>query len=200
MATICARLDGLPLAIELAAVRVRTLPPQTLLERLLVASDAPSLHLLADGPRDAPERHQTLRRTIAWSHDLLSPADQCLFRHLAVFAGGWTLAAAEAVVPPSPPSVLDGLASLVDKSLVVQEAGVDSAPRFRMLETIRAFAWERLATSGEEDALRRRHATYFLATVEATGALLFATERTRARTAAEHDNIQAALQWLVRNG
>jgi non-specific serine/threonine protein kinase len=196
--SICARLDGLPLAIELAAVRVRSLPPRTLLEQLVVAADTPSLRLLADGPRDAPERHQTLRSTIAWSHDLLTPAEQRLFGRLAVFASGWTLEAAEGVV--ATPSLLDGLLSLVDKSLVMQEEVVHGALRFRMLETIRAFAWERLAASGEEDALRRRHADYLLATVEATGALLFAKEGTRSRLAAEQGNIQAALHWLVQNG
>ena len=233
VAAICARLDGLPLAIELAAARARTLPPRFLLERLREASDPPPLGLLGDGPRDAPARQQTLRNAIAWSHALLSPEEQALFRRLAVFAGGCTLEAAEAVaggerakakgqrrteaadgaedaatlsvdLEPLASSVLDALDSLVDKSLLFQDEGPDGAaavsPRFRMLETIRAYAWERLAASGEEGVMRRRHAEYYLAIVEASGALLFANAHTRARLAAEQGNVQAALRWLVQHG
>ena len=223
VAAICARLDGLPLAIELAAARARSLPPRILLERLREASETLSLGLLAGGPRDAPARQQTLRDAIAWSHEFLAPAEQVLFRRLAVFAGGWTLEAAEAICGgirdeasgmtadetnshPNPaslmphPSVFDGLDSLVDNSLLSQEDGPDGAPRFRMLETIRAFALEQLAAAGEEGALRRRHAEYYLAAVEATGALLFADARKWAKLAAEQGNVQAALRWLVQHG
>jgi predicted ATPase/transcriptional regulator with XRE-family HTH domain len=228
IAAICAQLDGLPLAIELAAARVRTLPPRVLLERLREATERPSLHLLAGGPRDAPARHQTLRETIAWSYDLLSEPERALFRRLAVFSGGCTLEAAEYVggtggegardrrfggaqdessvpapsapaVPPAPP-LLDLIDSLVDKSLLDQTDGPDGEPRFVMLETIRAFAWEQFAASGEEAMVRRRHAEHYLALVEATGGLLFAAAPKRARSAAEQGNIQAALRWLVQQG
>lgn len=209
---ICAQLDGLPLGVELAAARVRALPPRILLQRLQLSNLA-SLDLLVDGPRDVPIRQQTLRATIAWSHDLLGEDDRALFRRLAVFTGGCTLEAAEAISnPPQEPSrrgafpvreepvheidVVDGLHSLVDKGLVVQ----DDAPRFRLLETIRAFAWEQLAASGEEAIVRRSHAHYYLGLVEAAGAILFATERTRTRLAADQGNIQVSLQWLVQHG
>jgi predicted ATPase len=164
-------------------------------------------------------RQQTLRETIAWSHDLLGEPERALFRRLAVFSGGCTLEAAQAVCdPPSHPSpaatstvgrveergsevaVFDGLLSLVDKSLVDQADGLDGAPRFRMLETIRAFASEQLAASGEDGWARRAHAAYYLSLVKATGALLFASERTQVRQAAEEGNVQAALRWLVEHG
>jgi predicted ATPase/transcriptional regulator with XRE-family HTH domain len=217
VAAICALLDGLPLAIELAAARVRTLPPRILLERLRHVSTMPSLGLLTDGPRDAPARQQTLSDTIAWSHDLLDAKERALFRRLAVFAGGFTLEAAEVVCnpPPEPPTgdaspvvgerfsdfdVLDGLQSLVDKSLVTQDVGPAGESRFRMLETIRAYAWDQLVASGEDVLLRRWHANFYLSLVEDTGALLFASEGKRARLAAEQGNIQVALHWLVQHG
>ncbi len=155
VAEICARLDGLPLAIELAAARVRLLPPQALLQRL-----EQRLPLLTSGARDAPQRQRTLRDAIAWSHDLLSSDEQTLFRRLGVFAGGCTLEAAEVVVNPDGElDVFTGLASLIDEALLRQGAGSGDEPRFRMLETIREFALERLATSGEEGAVRSRLAT-----------------------------------------
>jgi len=217
IAAICALLDGLPLAIELAAARVRTLPPRILLERLQHVSTMPTLGLLTDGPRDAPVRQQTLRDTIAWSHDLLDAQERALFRRLAVFAGGFTLEAAEVVCnrPRKPDrgdaspaagehfleiDVLDGLQSLVDKSLVTQDVGADGAPRFRMLETLRAYAWDQLVASGEDVLLRRWHANYYLSLVEDTGALLFASEGKRTRLASEQGNVQAALHWLVQHG
>jgi predicted ATPase len=217
IAAICAGLDGLPLAIELAAARIRTLTPRILLERLRQVSNTPSLGLLVGGSRDAPMRQQTLRDTIAWSYDLLTKEESELFRRLAVFAGGWTLESAEAVCAwPLHPSnaegspimtrrcdainVLDELNSLVDKSLVSRDDGLDGEPRFRMLETIRAFAWERLVAAGEAEPLRQRHAQYYLSMVETTGALLFASKSKRARLAAEHGNVQAALHWLVQQG
>jgi predicted ATPase/transcriptional regulator with XRE-family HTH domain len=216
VAAICARLDGLPLAVELAAARVRALPPQMILERLQTAN-LPTLDLLTRGARDAPTRQQTLRATIAWSYDLLDESERTLFRRLAVFSGGCTLEAAEAICnPPREPSrgdaasvlgerfseinVFQALLSLVDKSLVDQADGLDGLPRFRMLETIRAFASEQLVASGEEAVVLREHATYYLSLVKATGALLFASERKQAMQAAEQGNVQAALQWLVQYG
>ena len=216
VAAICARLDGLPLAVELAAARVRALPPRSLIERMQRSALMP-LGLLSGGTRDAPARQQTLRDTIAWSHDLLSKRERVLFRRLAVFVGGSTLDAVEVVCSlpsetdtvgvsqstrESTPErdVVEALHVLVDSSLLSQGEGADGAPRFRMLETIRAFAWEQLATSHEENLVRQQHATYFLSLVEATGALLFASERKQAMQAAEQGNMQAALQWLVQHG
>jgi predicted ATPase len=216
VAAICARLDGLPLAVELAAARVRALPPPMLLERLETPSMA-TLDLLTRGARDAPPRQQTLRDTIAWSHDLLDEQERVLFRRLAVFSGGCRLEAAEAICSPSRElsgdnatsgqeepfseiNVLAGLLSLVDKSLVDQADGLDGTPRFRMLETIRAYATEQLVASGEEAEMRRVHASYYLSLVKATGALLFASERKRTMQAAEQGNVEAALQWLVQYG
>ena len=181
VARICERLDHLPLAIELAAARVKVLSPAALLQRL-----EQRLPLLAGGHRDAPERQRTLRATIAWSHELLTDDEQRLFARLAVFRGGWTLEAAESVADAD----LDTLQSLVDKSLVrVRDAG-----RFGMLETIREFAAEQLEGSGEADALRQRHAAHFLALAEEAfqnlggdpGDWLERLER-------EHDNFRAAL-------
>ncbi len=154
IAEIRARLDGLPLAIELAAVRVKLFAPQALLARL---NDR--FALLTGGARDLPARQRTLRTTMDWSYHLLTPAEQRLFRRLAVFVGGWTLDAAEAVCDIGGDlglSVLDGMQALVDNSLVRQEEGPDGAPRFRRLETIHQYAIERLEESGEAAALRRR--------------------------------------------
>jgi predicted ATPase/DNA-binding XRE family transcriptional regulator len=215
VAAICARLDGLPLALELAAARLKTISPQFLLELLGELQVGSSLRLLTGGARDAPARQQTLRATIAWSHRLLTPEEQFLFRRLAVFAGGCTLEAAESIcvlpdvagstdVPsterPVEIDVLDALASLADKSLVVQYEVLAGEPRFQMLETIREFARDQLAASGEEETLLRKHAEYYLAMVETTGALLFAGTQKRVRLADEQDNVQAALRWLVKQG
>src|SRR5829696_6978662 len=167
VAEICRRLDGLPLAIELAAARVKVLPPAALLARL-----DHRLPLLTGGGRDLPERQQTMRAAIAWSHDLLTPEEQALFRCLAVFAGGFTLEAAEAVASGSGEPGIDpfeGVASLLDKSLLRQEAGPGAESRFIMLETVREFALEQLAASGEDAAIRQRHASRCLALVEAVG-------------------------------
>ena len=168
VAEICRRLDGLPLAIELAAARVKVLPPAALLARL-----DHRLPLLTGGGRDLPARQQTMRAAIAWSHDLLTPEEQVLFRRLAVFAGGFTLEAAEAVASGSGEPGIDpfeGVASLLDKSLLRQEAGPGGEPRFSMLETVREFALEQLAASGEEAAIRERHAAWCLALAETAGA------------------------------
>jgi predicted ATPase/transcriptional regulator with XRE-family HTH domain len=216
VAAICARLDGLPLAVELVAAWIRSIPPSMLLQRLQTSNLSP-LDLLVGGPRDVPVRQQTLRDTIDWSHELLDDQERALFRRLAVFSGGCTLEAAEAICNPSREprravasaageeriseiDVFGGLQSLIDKSLVGQADGLDGAPRFRMLETIRAFGSEQLVASSEEAVLRREHATYYLSLVKATGALLFASERKQAMQVAEQGNVQAALQWLVQYG
>src|SRR5262249_50791919 len=157
---ICRRLDGLPLAIELAAARIRLLGPQAMLARL-----ESRLKLLTGGARDLPARQQTLRSAIAWSYDLLGAEGQKLFRRLSVFAGGSTLAAVEAVCSGDgepDTDVLEGLTILVEQNLLRQEEPEAAEPRFTMLETIREYGQERLAESGEAEALRREHARFFL--------------------------------------
>jgi predicted ATPase/class 3 adenylate cyclase len=156
IASICQELDGLPLALELAAARLRVLPPEALLARL-----GDRLKVLTGGLRDAPERQQTLRATIGWSHDLLSDHDRSLFARLGVFDGGWTFEAAEQVCGDDGVDVFEGLASLVENSLVGQEESADAGSRFSMLETIRSFAVERLEQFPEGVEVRRRHATYY---------------------------------------
>jgi predicted ATPase/DNA-binding CsgD family transcriptional regulator len=195
VAAICRRLDGLPLAIELAAARVRLLSAPALLTRL-----AARLPLLAGGPRDAPARQQTLAGTIAWSYDLLDAGEQRLFRHLAIFAGGWSLKAAEAVCGAADDAgvdILEGVGSLADKSLLHPVEQQDDEPRFGMLETIREFGLERLRAGGEAEAQGRRHAEYFLDLAEAAEPELRASEQLRwlARLDREHDNLRAALGW-----
>jgi len=174
IAAICARLDGLPLAIELISARVKLLSPAALLERL-----HGRLMLQSDGLRDLEPRHRTLNAAIDWSYQLLNADEQTLFRRLGVFVGGWTLEAAEAVcagddgaqgLAPLQMTILDGMASLLDKNLVKRDTRADGEPRFMMLETIREYALERLASSGELDHLRRRHAEYFTAFAERTEA------------------------------
>jgi len=210
IAEICARLDGLPLAIELAAARSKLFPPRALLARL-----DQRLRLLSGGPRDLPARQQTLTNAIAWSYDLLDAAEQVVFARLAVFVGGCTLEAAEAVagddagavegelaayVPRE--AVLDGLSALVDRSLVRQVESTDGEPRFVMLETIRAFALERLAASGEERALRSRHARYFHDLTEHGMVLLCGPELPiwLRRQHADRANVRAALSWSLAGG
>ena len=206
VAVICTRLDGLPLALELAAARIRLLPLRTILARLEDSTSGASLRLLSRGARDLPRRQQTLRDAIAWSHALLAPGEQRLFRALGVFSGGCTLEAVEAVCQPTSDEKLgidpiDGLAELVDNSLLQQQGcGPDGEPRFVMLDTVRAFAQEQLTALGEEAQLRRQHAQYYLALLESTGALLFAGSPKRQHSTAEQDNIQAALRWLVQHG
>ncbi len=199
IAEICARLDGLPLAIELAAARVRLLPPQALLARL-----SSRLKLLTGGPRDLPERHQTLRNAIAWSHDLLAPEEKALFRRLSVFAGGCTLEAAETICvsPEGAPTlsldVLDGLDSLAAQSLLrQQEASEADEPRFLMLETIREFGLEQLTASGEAEALLRAHLAYFttLAELAAHHAHTPQEGQWHDTLEREHDNFRAVLGW-----
>jgi predicted ATPase/class 3 adenylate cyclase/Tfp pilus assembly protein PilF len=201
VAEICVHLDGLPLAIELAAARIKLFPPQAMLARL-----GHRLELLRGGARDMPNRHQTLRQAIAWSYDLLEAGEQALFRRLAVFARGCTLEAAEAVCqavhdsaagPGQSLEVLDGVASLLDKSLLRQPEQASGEPRFRMLETIREYGLECLTASGEEPAVRRAHADYYLALVEAAEPALTGPEQAiwLERLEAEHDNLRAALRW-----
>jgi predicted ATPase/class 3 adenylate cyclase len=210
IAEICARLDGLPLAIELAASRVRVLLPEALLARL-----ATQLTLLTGGPRDAEERQQTMRNTLAWSYDLLKPEERRLFRRLAVFAGGCTLEAAEAICAapagavPLGLDVLEGLSRLVDHSLV-QQREEDGEARFGMLQVIREYARERLEASSEQvneagsegEALRRAHAAYYLAMAERAEPELIGPEQGAwlRRLEDELDNLRAALGWARERG
>jgi predicted ATPase len=201
VAALCSRLDGLPLAIELAAARMKVLSPAALLELLSRGPAGAPLRALGGGARDLPARQRTMHETIAWSYNLLSAPEQRLLRTLAVFSNGCALDAVAAVhASESSSELLDGLAALVDHSLVYQTAGPDGEPRYQTLETIREFALEQLILHGEEAETRRRHAAWYLALVESTGALLFAGSAKRARAATEQDNIQAALRWLVQHG
>src|ERR687886_2304242 len=200
IAEICVRLDGLPLAIELAAARTKLLTPQAILARL-----SSRLNLLTGGARDLPVRQQTLRGAIDWSYSLLDEGEQMLFRRLGVFVGGCTVEATEAVCNPDgdlPIDVLDGLQSLLDKSLLRQGGGGGGELRFRRLETIREYAVERLQESGETDRLQRQHANFYLALAEEAEPQLDATERGiwLARLEAEHDNVRAALTWSLHGG
>jgi predicted ATPase/DNA-binding SARP family transcriptional activator len=197
VSTICHRLDGIPLAIELAAARVRVLTPQKIAERL---DDV--FRLLTGGGRTAVPRHRTLRETIQWSYDLLAPAEAALLEQLSAFAGGFTLEAVEAVCADAvadPGLVLDVLAALVDKSLVVMDAS-DREPRYRLLETVRQYAAERLgADPAAADAARRRHAAFYLALVEAAEPHVFIAANDPAwlaRLDAELGNVLAAADWL----
>jgi predicted ATPase len=195
IAAICARLDGIPLALELAAARIKLLTPQALLARL----DS-SLALLTDGAADLPERQQTMRRAIEWSYDLLSDSEQRLFRQLAIFAGGWTLEAAEAICGKSAaqaPSILDGLTTLVNSSLVVQQETADGEPRFRLLELIHEYGREQLAAHNGVSALRSRHADYYCALAEQAEPEMHGHNQRvwLAWLAQEHPNLRAALGW-----
>jgi len=188
---ICVRLDGLPLALELAAARIKLLSPQTLLARL-----SSRLQLLTGGPRDLPERQQTLRATIDWSYHLLKLSEQRLLWRLAVFVGGWMLEDAAAVCDGESDlglDVLDGMQALVGQSLVRQEQGLDGEPRFVMLETIREYGLEQLDASGELETLGQRHAAYFLALAEAAHRPQDVAWLDRLE--AEHANLRAALAW-----
>lgn len=195
VAEICQRLDGLPLALELAAARIKVLPPQGILGHL-----QRRLELLTDGPIDLPARQRTLSGAIGWSYDLLSPGEQALFRHLAVFAGGCSIEAVGAVCNVERPRhIVDALAPLVDKSLLWQEVRPDGEPRFVMLETIREYAQERLAASGESDVVQRRHAAYFRALAERAEPEFQGPDQSTwlARLEADHDNSRAALNWCL---
>jgi len=198
------RVDGLPLAIELAAARIKALPPAALLQRL-----EQRLPLLSGGARDLPLRQQTMRDTIGWSHDLLTDAERTLFRRLGVFVGGFTLDAAEAIATGMPNNAdglqsssmdtLDGVTALIEHSLLRQVPGSGNDPRYHMLETVREYARDLLDASDERDELRRRHAAYFLAMAEAgepglTGPIQAAWLE---RLDREKDNLRAALHWTV---
>ena len=195
VAEICYRLDGLPLAIELAAARVRLLPPQKMLAQL-----GNRLHFLTSGPRDMPARQQTLRGMIDWSYELLTDSEKKLFRQLAVFVGGCTLEAAESVCNDDGHlDVLNGLQSLMDKSLL-QQAEEHGEPRFSMLETIREYAREKLTSMGELDSMQERHLNFFLALAEEMEPQL-RREQQQAyldRLEHEHDNLRTALEWSGR--
>jgi non-specific serine/threonine protein kinase len=217
VAEICRRLDGLPLAIELAAVWLRVLSCEELLARL-----SRRLTVLTGGPRDQPDHHRTMRDAIAWSYALLSPDEQSLFRRLSVFAGGFTVAAAEAVCGPQSTdgsrqatgdaavdhrqsdvdSVLSGIASLAEKSLVQQATRADGAPRLRMLDTIREFAEEQLTAAGETEATMLRLAGWCQDLLEGIDTAFMTPVQRRwvERLEAEHDNLRAVLAWAIERG
>jgi predicted ATPase/DNA-binding XRE family transcriptional regulator len=196
---VCHRLDGLPLAIELAASRANLLPPEALLARL-----APALGLLAGGGPDLPDRQRTMRATLDWSRGLLSEEQQTLFRCLSAFAGGFTLESAEAVCAGSGISndILGGLHALVDANLLRREVQPDGDVRLDMLAVVREYARELLAASGEAAAVRERHAGHFLRLVETAFPALFVSGHTEwaARLEREHDNLREALRWARETG
>jgi len=194
---ICARLDGLPLAIELAAARIKLLSPQAMLSRL----DS-RLKLLTGGARNLPERQRTLRNAIAWSYEMLDEGEKTLFARLAAFSGGSTLEAVEAVCDPRgdlPEDALDVVSSLLDKSLLRQEEGQGAEPRLMMLETIREFALEKFEESDDTEAIRCAHAEYFLALAEEAEPELWGPEDAAwlNQLEQEHDNMRAALSWAI---
>lgn len=204
IAAICVHLEGIPLAIELAAARITQLSPEALLSRL-----SQRLEFLTGGPQDAPVRQQTLRNTLAWSYSLLSPAEQWLFRHLSIFAGGWTLEAAEAVCAASDDgpgeaaaSVFEGMASLLDNTLLSQTEPEGAEPRFGMLETTRAYGRELLVNHGEIEATRQAHASYYLALAERAAQAWEGPQFALwlGRIALDHENLRAALQWALEPG
>ena len=226
VAEICTRLDGLPLAIELAAARVKLLSPQAMLSRM---ANVGKLNVLTGGARDLPSRQQALRNTIEWSYNLLDDAEKALFRSISVFVGGCTLDVVEVLLggkgpggesrqagaisalfqptaagsrPGTPIEVLDGLTSLVDKSLIRAEEAGTGEPRFVMLETIREYASERLVESGEADAMLGRHGAYYLALAEEAEPELRGPRQVEwlDRLEREHDNLRAALSGGLRRG
>jgi predicted ATPase/class 3 adenylate cyclase len=199
VAEITARLDGLPLAIELAATRTKVLTPEQILSRL-----KRRLSILTSGSRSLPERQRTLRAAIAWSHDLLDPVERRLFARLSVFTGGWTFEAAEEVCDPDELGldILDGLTSLVDKSLIRRSEPPGRPARFSMLETIREFAQEQLEASGDLEPVQRRHADHFLRLAEEAEPHLTGQDQGEwlDRCDTEHANIRAALRWAIDRG
>ena len=200
IASICSHLDGLPLAIELAAARIKLLPPRALLQRL-----THRLEVLTSGTQNVPARQQTLRNTIAWSYHLLDEAEQRLFRRLSVFVGGCTLEAIEAfcgAFTDGAASALDSVASLIDKSLLQQSEQDDEELRIVMLETIREYGLECLSDSGEEEITRMAHAAYYLALAEEAEPELGSPQQAvwLERLEREHDNMRAALHWSIEQG
>ena len=217
VAEICRRLDGLPLAIELAAARTKLFSPQEMLARFdgMRGPGGSPLQILTGGAQDLPARHQTLRKAIEWSYDLLTPNEQQLFRRLSVFAGSCTLEAAEYIAGDAPPDVphteetqirnsqseirnsIELVSSLIDKSLLRQVGEAGGEPRVSMLETIREYAWERLRESGEVEVARRQHAAYYLALAESVEPALAGPDQIvwLERLEAEHGNLNAALAW-----
>ena len=200
VAEICVRLDGLPLAIELAAVRIKLLPPPALLNRL-----SNRLNVLTGGARDLPARHQTLRNTIDWSYGLLDASEQVLWRRLAVFVGGCSLDAVESVCSGDDPSgldILDGLTSLVDKSLLQRVDDDSEELRVSMLETLLEYSAEQLEASGEKDELQRRHAAFYLEVAEQAHVLMQGPDEIQwlDRLSREHPNMRAALAWSLAPG
>lgn len=196
VAELCRRLEGLPLAIELAAARIKLFSPREMLDRL-----RDRLDLLKGGPCDRPERHQTLRQAIAWSYDLLDADEQAFFRRMAVFVDGCTLDATEEVTSAYAPlnlDVIEGLTALVDRNLLRREEKPDGTSRYVMLEMIRAFGLEQLQAEGEEAATRRAHADYFLSLVERAEPNLTGPNQREwlDRLDAEHDNFRAAFSWI----
>ncbi|HET7092571.1 MAG TPA: hypothetical protein VFI22_03810, partial [Thermomicrobiales bacterium] len=201
------RLDGLPLAVELAAARIKLLPPDALLARL-----GSGIDLLTGGPRDNAPRLRSMKAAIAWSYDLLDPEEQALFRRLAVFAGGFTLEAAEAVaagafggdadIAPAA-AIFDGVGSLIDKSLLHRQSRVDGEPRFAMLTTMQDYGRERLAAAGERDEVRRAHAAYFLSLAEEAWPAFrqrIGQERWLDSFEQERGNLRAALRHFDEQG
>jgi predicted ATPase/class 3 adenylate cyclase len=197
VAEICVRLDGLPLAIELAAARIKMLPPKAMLQRL-----TSRLKLLTGGARDLPERQRTLRATIEWSFALLDEGEQLIFGRLAVFSGGRTLEAIDAICDSEgdlPVDAFEGVSSLLNKSLLRQEEGPNGEPRFVMLETVHEFAREKLGQSAEAEQIKRVHAQYFLTLAEEGYPELKGANQLEwlERLEAEHDNMRAALSWAL---
>ncbi|MGE3796322.1 MAG: NB-ARC domain-containing protein, partial [Thermomicrobiales bacterium] len=198
IAEICQRLDGLPLALELAAARTKMLPPQALAARL-----TGRLRILTTGPRDAPARQQTLRETVRWSYDLLTPFEQMIFRRMAVFGGGATLDAIASVAGHGAPigefEILDVVATLVDQSLLIQDQSPGHEARFLMLETIREFAISELATAEDIDRIRDAHAAYFLKVAEYSAGDEYGPDEAARILALEPDlgNVRLALGWLL---
>ena len=211
VAEICTRLDGLPLAIELAAARIKMFLPKALLKQLIDANGRSSLHILARGPRDAPERHRTLHAAMDWSYKLLDEAEQDLLQVLSVFAGGFTLEAAEHVCclqeihsdenseETQAEDVMDGLASLLDKSLIQQDDTNERLPRFSMLRLICDYGGEKLKENARESEIRERHANYFLALAEEAKPMLKGSEQEvwLARLEDDHHNLRSALRWFI---
>jgi predicted ATPase/DNA-binding CsgD family transcriptional regulator len=218
VAEICQRLDGLPLAIELAAARVSLFPPDAMLSRLNGTANTAPLELLSGGARDLPVRQQTLRRTIAWSYELLDPAERGLFRRLAVFVGGFTLEQAAAICDEGASGELRGesdvarfsqrstrhsllvlVASLLERSLLLPIEGVESEPRFGVLATIRDFARELLESSGESAEAHRRHAEYYLGLAEKAAPQLHGSRQVEwlDRLDVEHGDLRAAMSWCA---